>query len=298
MSGDGDINVIGVDLGGTKILAGKVEGGKMTASHRTLVPIGGSENAVLRALLEAIDAVIDTETSGIGVGVPSVVDIEKGIVYDVQNIPSWKKVYLKNILEHKYGVSVYINNDANCFAVGEKYFGEGQNSESFAAVINGTGMAAGLIINDKLYNGSNCGAGEFGTMPYLDHTFEYYCSGQFFKNIHDVDGETLFRQASAGDQNALAIFKEFGGHFGKAINAILYAIDPELIILGGSVSKAYPFFKEGMWESISKLAYRTVVNNLTIRLSTKPDIAVLGAAALYFDATSGRVNYDSKIRQN
>ncbi len=286
MRGKGDIKVIGVDLGGTKILAGKVQDGRMTASHKTLVPVAGSENAVLGALIEAIDAVIDEEVTGIGVGVPSVVDIEKGIVHDVQNIPSWKKVYLKDILEHKYGVSVYINNDANCFAVGEKYFGEGRNSQSFAAVINGTGMAAGLIIHDKLYNGSNCGAGEFGTMPYLDHTFEYYCSGQFFRNVHGVGGESLFRLASDGDQNALAIFEGFGGHFGKAINSILYAIDPELIILGGSVSKAYPFFNKSMWDSIKELAYTTVVQNLTIKLSTNPDIAVLGAAALYFNATS------------
>lgn len=286
MRGNGGIKVIGVDLGGTKVLAGKVQDRRMTASHKTLVPVAGSENAVLGALQEAIDAVIDDEVKGIGVGVPSVVDIEKGIVYDVQNIPSWKKVYLKDILEHKYGVSVYINNDANCFAVGEKYFGEGRNSQSFAAVINGTGMAAGLIIHDKLYNGSNCGAGEFGTMPYLDHTFEYYCSGQFFRNVHNIDGEVLFNLASDGDQNALSIFEEFGGHFGKAINSILYAIDPELIILGGSVSKAYPFFSKGMWDSIKKLAYTTVVQNLTIKLSTNPDIAVLGAAALYYNATS------------
>ncbi|RLD21460.1 MAG: ROK family protein [Bacteroidetes bacterium] len=284
MRSNGDIEVIGVDVGGTKILAGRVYGGRMTANHKTLVPGGGSENDVVRALFEAIDKVFDKDISGIGVGVPSVVDIKTGIVYDVQNIPSWKKVYLKDILEHRYGIPVYINNDANCFAAGEKYFGEGQNHENFAAVIIGTGMAAGMIIHNKLYNGSNCGAGEFGTMPYLEHNFEYYCSGQFFKNVHQMDGATVFRQAADGNPDAIALFEELGGHLGNAINAILYAIDPEVIILGGSVSKAYTFFKTSMWESIRKLAYSTVVNNLTIKLSSNPDIAVLGAAGLFFDA--------------
>jgi len=284
MKGMGDINVIGVDLGGTKILAGKVRDGKMTASHKTLVPGTGSENEVLDALFDAIDEVIDEDISGIGVGVPSVVNIEKGIVYDVQNIPSWKEVHLKDILEHRYGVSVNINNDANCFAAGEKHFGQGRNFESFAAVINGTGMAAGIVIHNRLYNGLNCGAGEFGTMPYLDHNFEYYCSGQFFNNVHHVNGETVFQRAEEGDEKALAMFEELGRHFGHAINSILYAIDPEAIILGGSVSKAFTYFEKSMWKSIEKLAYRSVVENLTIKLSSNPDIAVLGAAALYFDA--------------
>jgi glucokinase len=289
MRSDEDIKVIGVDLGGTKILAGKVQGGNMTASHKVLVPEGGSEQDVFRSLYTAIDEVIDDQVSGIGVGVPSVVDIQKGIVYDVQNIPSWKEVHLKDILEEKYGISVYVNNDANCFAVGEKYFGEGRNHESFTAVINGTGMAAGIIIHGRLYNGAHCGAGEFGTMPYLDQNFEYYCSGQFFKNVHGVNGEIVHQRAEAGDQSAIAMFSEFGRHFGNAINAILYAIDPEIIILGGSVSKAYAFFRKSMWESIEKLVYRSVAENLTIEISTNPDIAVLGAAALYFDATSGRI---------
>ncbi len=286
MRSTGDIKLIGVDLGGTKILAGVVQDGKMTVSHKSLVPTAGSENDVLSALFNSIDEIFDDEISGIGVGVPSVVDIKTGIVYDVQNIPSWKKVYLKDILERKYGISVYVNNDANCFAAGENYFGKGRNYENFAAVINGTGMAAGIIIHNRLYNGSNCGAGEFGTMPYLDHNFEYYCSGQYFENVHNVDGGILFEQATAGDQNALAIFDEFGGHFGYAINAILYAIDPEVIILGGSVINAYSFFEKSMWKSIRKLSYSSVVNNLTIELSSDPNIAVLGAAALYFDATN------------
>jgi len=298
MSGDGGIKIIGVDLGGTKILAGMVRDGRMVASHRTLVPAEGSENEVLCALFDAIDEIVDDEVAGIGVGVPSVVDIEKGIVYDVQNIPSWKKVYLKDILEHRYGIPVYINNDANCFAAGEKYFGEGQNHENFAAVIIGTGMAAGIIIHNKLYNGSNCGAGEFGTMPYLDYNYEYYCSGQFFSNVHHVDGETMYEQAIENNQKALAMFEEFGRHFGNAINAVLYAIDPEVIVLGGSVKKAFPFFEKGMWESIRTLAYSSVVENLTIKLSVNPDIAVLGAAALYFDAVSARGIYDPKSIQN
>src|SRR5690606_24955530 len=119
--------------------------------------------------------------------VPSVVDVDKGIVYDVQNIPSWKEVPLKAIMEERYGVPVQVNNDANCFALGEKYFGQGRDSKAFIGLTLGTGLGAGIILNDKLYAGPNCGAGEFGMVPYLDYHYEYYASGQFFTLLHHTD---------------------------------------------------------------------------------------------------------------
>jgi len=77
------------------------------------------EQSVLESIYDLIDRFTDEEINGIGIGVPSVVDPVKGIVYDVQNIPSWKEVHLKEILEEKYKLPVYVNNDANCFAAGE-----------------------------------------------------------------------------------------------------------------------------------------------------------------------------------
>ncbi len=73
-----------------------------------------------------IGRVFTPNAAGIGVGVPSVVDIDQGIVYDVQNIPSWKEVPLGRILGERFGRPVYVNNDANCFAAGEKHFGKGK----------------------------------------------------------------------------------------------------------------------------------------------------------------------------
>jgi glucokinase len=279
-----DISVIGVDLGGTKILAGKVTADRVVKQFKELVPKQGTQDQVIEALCNAIDQVFDSHIAGIGIGVPSVVDVEKGIVYDVQNIPSWKEVHLKEILESKYGVPVYLNNDANCFAIGEKYFGKGKQYENFVALIVGTGMAAGLIINGKLFNGANCGAGEFGTIPYLEHNFEFYTSGQFFTNVYQVKGEDIFRLAQQGDQDALKMFDEFGSHFGNAIKTILYAVDPEVIILGGSVSQTFPFFEKSMRKGLTSFAYQKTITKLKFDISTNPDIAVLGAAALPLEA--------------
>jgi len=278
------MTVLGVDIGGTKVLVGRVENQVMQDSCKETVPDTDKEEEVIAVISRAIDPLFDQSITAIGVGVPSIVDVKKGIVYDVQNIPSWKEVHLKEILEKKYRVPVHLNNDANCFAIGEKYFGKGQGRDHFVGLIVGTGMAAGLIIHNKLYSGSSCGAGEFGMLPYLDHYYEYYSSGQFFSNIHDQEGAVIYQQARAGEPEALAMFAEFGAHLGNAICAILYALDPDLIIMGGSVSKAYRFFQESLWESIRKMVYRSVPEHLSIELSDNPDIAVLGAAALCYDA--------------
>jgi glucokinase len=289
MSKKTDQTVIGVDLGGTKILASQVEKEQVLQSRKVGVPQGGSEVAVLEAIYEAIDPLFSTKIAGIGVGVPSVVDVERGIVYDVQNIPSWKEVPLKKILEARYKVPVYLNNDANCFAIGEQYFGEGRNYANFVALIIGTGIAGGLVLHDQLYNGFNGGAGEFGMLPYLDQHLEYYCSGQFFQNVHQTEGPLVYEQAKAGDPAALAMFEELGNHIGHAIKAVLYTLDPDVIILGGSVAQAYPFFEKSLWQAVRTLAYSSVVSRLEIKLSTNPEIAVLGAAALCYDAFKNKI---------
>lgn len=276
--------LIGIDLGGTKILSGKIENSKVSDTFKINVPDNGTEDEVLNQIFKAIDVFFNEDIIGIGIGVPSVVDIEKGIVYDVQNIPSWKEVHLKEIIESKYNVPTYVNNDANCFAVGEKHFGIGRKFKNFVGLIVGTGMAGGVIINNKLYNGYNCGAGEFGTMPYLDQNYEYYCSGQFFKNEYNKEGSQLYAEALESDTEAFKIYNKFGFHFGKAIQAVVYAIDPDIIILGGSVSKAYAYFKDSMWHSLESFEYKTTLKNLRIEISQDSQIALLGAAALYYDA--------------
>ena len=160
------------------------------------------------------------DVAGIGVGVPSVIDLKTGTVYDVQNIPSWKEVPLKARLEERYGRPAYVNNDANCFAVGEKYFGKIKPYDSAVGLIVGTGLGAGIIANGRLYSGVNCGAGEFGMIPYLDRTLEDYASGRFFKRVHGV-GPRACRTGGTRRPGPLAIFAEFGRHLGEAVKVVL-----------------------------------------------------------------------------
>lgn len=277
--------IVAVDLGGTKLLTGRVQGQSVAARCTRAVPSTDSDEVVLQVLMEAIETVLDSETAAIGIGVPSVVDVERGIVYTVQNIPSWKEVHLKERLEAVFRKPVYVNNDANCFALGECHYGKGRGFRHIVGITLGTGLGAGIIIDRRLYNGSNCGAGEIGTIPYKEQTIEYYCSGQYFPREFGMSGEVVFERAKAGDAAALRAYEAFGHEMAHALMTTLYAYDPEIVILGGSVSAAFQFFRKPMMEKLaSSFAYQHALSKLVIDASELPDIALLGAAALHLDA--------------
>jgi len=278
-----DKKIIGIDLGATNIRGGLVDGNNLSGMNSKRINSSGSVEDVMKDMYAIIDSLIDNDISAIGIGVPSVVDVKLGIVYDVQYIPSWKEVHLKKIIEERYRIPVLVNNDANCFAIGEYYFGKGFESENMIGLTIGTGLGAGVIINRHLYAGPNCGAGEFGMVDYLDHCYEYYASGQFFQNVYDTDGEEVFKKAEAGDLRAKQLYSEMGKHLGNAIKLILYTYDPSLIILGGSVRFAYPYFHETMWQRIHSFAYTKSLKNLRIEISELENSGILGAAGLYYD---------------
>lgn len=279
--------VVGVDLGGTNVRAGLVDGGRLRVVRSAPVRSRGSMEDVLEDLVGVLDAVMRPEVAGIGAGVPSVIDLATGTVFDVQNIPSWKEVPLRDRLERRYGRPVTVNNDANAFAAGEKSFGQARPFDHAVGLIIGTGLGAGIIANGRLYSGASCGAGEFGMLPYLDGDFEAYASGQFFERVHGASGRELAARAEAGDAAALAAFAEFGRHLGEALKVICYAVDPEIVVLGGSVSRSYRFFQAALKETFRTYAYSLARERLRIEVSTTDNIAILGAAALALDAARG-----------
>lgn len=276
--------VLGVDIGGTKVACGLVTNDNIENLHSVKISSKESKEVVVEEVLEAISKVFVPDLIGIGVGVPGLVDSPQGIVYQLQNIPSWKEVHLKEAIENRFKIPAHINNDANCFAIGEKYFGKAKEYEHFVGLAIGTGMGAGIVSNGKLYGGVGCGAGEFGCIPYKDQIMEYYCSGQFFANIHGLEGSQMAALAQQGDPKALEAYAEFGGHLGHAIKTILYALAPQAVILGGSVSQGFDFFKDALWESVRLFPFKRILENFKIEQSATNNSAILGAAALCFDA--------------
>ena len=272
--------IIGVDLGGTNIRAGLIEEGVIMSINQALLIEKESLHRTISQLISVISTLIRPDVKGIGVGVPSVVDIERGIVYDVVNIPSWKKVELKKILETEFKIPVRINNDVNCFALGEHKYGQGKPFSSIVALALGTGLGAGIIINNALYSGNNCGAGEIGSLTYLDKNFEFYTSSSFFETRFSTSAFQAHEDALDGNAKALEIWAQYGFHLGNVLKAVAYTYDPEAIILGGSISKAFDFFQEPMKQAMDDFLFPETIKRLKIMRSKIGNIALLGAAAL------------------
>lgn len=271
---------IGIDMGGTNIRIGLVAGDDIIKKVERSTLAHRKEKEILDDLIAAIGEVISPDVKSIGVGVPSVVDIKTGVVYNVANIASWKEVPLKDILEAEFNIPVAINNDANCFVLGEQKHGEAKGYSNVVGVTIGTGVGSGLILNDQLYSGSNTGAGEIGDFPYLDKNAEYYCSGQYFTNMHNIQGYKAAIRAKEGDLEALKMFRKFGEHVGTLMKTVVFAYDPEIIVIGGSVSKSYPLFSDEMHRVINTFPYQNTIKNLRISISQREDIGILGAAEL------------------
>ena len=239
---------ISVDLGGTHVRVARISNGIIEKCIKEKCNSNGDENDVLQQICKLIDEVINDNVERIGIGVPSVVDHEKGIVYDVQNIPSWKEVHLKSFLENIYHLPVVVDNDVNCFALGEIVYGVGKNYKNVVGITLGTGVGAGIICNGKIYRGTNTGAS---------------------------------LRASQGDEKAIALWQEFGKHLGKLMQAILFTYDPDAIIIGGGIAAGFPYFMESMKNSMHEgFPYQHEADNVQIFISELPNCNLLGASEI------------------
>lgn len=175
----------------------------------------------------------------------------------------------------------FIDNDVNCFAIGEKLYGIGKDYENFVGLAIGTGIGGGIINKGRLLADANCGSGEFGEILYKDGRYEDYCSSLFFENKYHTDGKTLFGKAKKGDEKALQIFEEFGFHLGNAVKTVMFAVDPEAIIIGGSIAAAKNFYEKAMWKQIQTFTFSRSVTKLRIEfLEETKHAPILGAAAV------------------
>jgi len=279
-------SLIGVDLGGTKVAAGRIDEGELSNTAYKLIPAKSSDpRDIINVVIEVIDRLFDETVLGIGIGIPGLVDREDGIVNDVQNIPSWKEVHLKDILESRFDVPVYLDNDANCFALGEARFGMGKGVDDFVGLTLGTGMGGGIIKEGFLLPDAHCSSGEFGNIPYLDTIYEDYCSGKFFMKQYGLRGEEMATAAAEGDRLALKAFEEFGIHLANAIKTIKLSVDRKKVIIGGSVAQAGKYFETSMWKSLLDFPFPRAMRDFEVNFSDVKNIAILGAASLYLDRT-------------
>jgi glucokinase len=260
--------IIGVDIGGTEIKAGIVSNNKIL--KKAVLKTGKTKKEVVNNILKSINRLFSKKIKAIGVGCPGPADYEKGIIGKTPNLPL-KGVNLKKIISKKFKKRVVISNDANCFVLGEAIRLKKRNAVGLTL---GTGVGGGIVINGKLYRG-NGNAGELGhcTIKFdgpkgiINGDLESYISAKAIRRDY---GKSPDRLKSGKAWNSV------GEKLGIGISNLINAFDPDVIVLGGGISRAFNLFKNGMNKEINKRAIRKVPI-----VKGKEDSGIIGAACLY-----------------
>ncbi|MBW2991717.1 ROK family protein [Candidatus Woesearchaeota archaeon] len=284
--------IIGVDIGGTNIRAGLVtSSGKVKKRAEIATGAEKGRDEILKRIFRLINKFMEKDVIGIGVGIAGPVDPYKGLIIDSPNIPEIKGLELKKVLEEKYKCLVKVDNDANCFALGEAVFGAGNKSKYVIGVTLGTGLGGGIVINKELYHGIGS-AGELGHMSInfdgLESktgntgAAEEYLSKRALERMGEIlnvkTPKALFDMAEKKSALARNRFKEYGYYLGIFITNLIHIFDPDCIVIGGNISDSWKYFNKSMFSEIKR---RALFNHAKIvRRKLGDDSAVMGAASL------------------
>ncbi len=291
--------ILGIDLGGTKILSGLIsDKGEVLGSPYT-IPTGGKdpERAIVNRIFSAIektmaDAGLKTvDISGIGIGATGPLDMKKGLILDCPFLPTLKYFPLSKTIHDKYGIPVFLDNDANCFALGEYFFGAGAKCETVLGYTLGTGLGCGIVIKGKVYTGATQHGGEVGTSPYQDETIEDIVSGSGISRIYkaicgkDKLARELAGLALKGDKYAIQTWEQFGEHLAYAVAWGINIIDPDIVILGGSIANAMELFAPAMEKSLrNNISPLPAEKTKVVRAVLGDHAGLIGAACLVLQA--------------
>jgi glucokinase len=250
---------IGLDVGATKIDGVLInEKGRVIRQKKILTRKTRKE--FLKEIFSLIQQLKTGKISGIGIGFPG--QVIDGKVIGLHNLPKIKNLNLKKIIEKKFRVKTLVDNDANCFALAEA---RSRKVNNLVGLTLGSGVGGGIIINGKVYRGKDGLAGEFGQIIYQGKTFEDYCSGKFFK-------KKPFNKKS---------YEKYGFHLGNLMNVIVNSLNPEILVLGGSVSKSFDLFKKSMKRNFEKSVVYPQLKKTKIVVSKLQYAGAIGAAFLH-----------------
>jgi|YNPBryantNP2012_1023418.scaffolds.fasta_scaffold00377_1 Transcriptional regulator/sugar kinase len=276
------------------------------------VIIGRAENIVQEAL--DIGKQRGLQPLGIGLGVPGLVDIQNGTLVFAPNL-HWREVPLRQMWTRHFALPVFVENEANAAALGEYYFGIARGVRNLIYLSAGVGLGSGIIINGKLFRGSNGYAGEVGHMTMdpngelcgcgkrgcwetmvgpraivrrvrraLENGSQSLIPSLVEGDLSRIDVSAVVQAAQAGDQVARTALEEVGVCLGIGISNLVNAFNPQMVILGGALSLACSFLLPAIEETVQMHALPQPREALTIATSAHgADACVMGAVALVLD---------------
>ena len=298
--------VLGIDIGGTNIRFGLInrQGHLISKTSLSTKSFIRHKNKLITSLVLEIRKITEekklrkSQILGIGIGLPGLVNTPKGLVYLLTNIPGWKNVPLKKIIEKRLRIPTFIDNDVNLMALGEWRYGAGDGLKDIVCITLGTGIGGGLIINHRLYRGEGFSAGELGHIPINEKGPMCNCGGvacleryignktllskarRLFKK-KDISLEDITSMASKGNKKALEFWNEVGVKLGVGLSGVVNLLNPQRIVIGGGVSGAHRFFFSSVRKTLKQRAMKIPAQMVEIvKAKLGNDAGIIGARVL------------------
>ena len=278
---------IGVDLGGTNLrIAAVEETGSQLELINGFTELARGRERVMADISSAIKRLIGRFTtshrlSGVGIGVPGVIDLERGTLCSASNLPGWSDYPVRRELEKLLGTPVLLENDANCAALGEKWLGAGSRVENLCMLTLGTGVGGGFVFGGKPWHGATGMAGELGHMTVIPDghpcgcgsrgCLEQYASAGAIRRMaleqlansgrddllalarnREFGAETVFEYAERGEAWARTVFDIVGSTLGIALANLINGLNLPMYVVGGGVSAAWTSFSPAMFSELEK----------------------------------------------
>ncbi len=276
------MKVIAVDIGGTNIRVALIESSGDSILERTSYPIdkrGGEK--VVEQIIQLIKPLIK-DTKGIGITIAGAVTSD-GLVW-APNIAGWKDLPLEKTLKEEFDVNVMVKDDRSSMIIGESHFGVAKGYKNVAYIIIGTGIAAGLMIEGKVYAGSRDLAGSIGWLitdgkirQDLPHgNFESKVGGLALEKKFGMNGQKLGEMASKGDLKALESLNRLGEEIGIGIVDLVTVVDPEIVVIGGGVSKSWKYIEKGIRHTLNEWGHPILKDIKVVCSSLSDNAGILG----------------------
>ncbi|MDE2853067.1 MAG: ROK family protein [Chloroflexota bacterium] len=295
--------VIGIDLGGSKIALGLVDPrGEIRARRRIDTNSEAGSKVVVERIaaeVEALKATLPPEEAlaAVGVGAPGPVDHVSGDLLTLVNLPGISNSPFRRLLQERLSLPVALDHDAKAAALGEFHYGAGRDGDSMIYIVIGTGVGAAIIYQGKLIYGEGNSAGESGhmTVDPKGHPchcgsrgcLETYTSGPALAKHYaaasgqTVTGAEVSARALAGDEVALEVLASAGRALGIAIASLAMTLNIERFVIGGSVALAGDLLLNAARESLTLYSFKAVSAKVNVRAtSLGEDAPILGAAWL------------------
>jgi glucokinase len=308
-----EAEAIGVDLGGTKMLLGVLDGDSKTVWESRERSAGEAEDELVELLVREV-AEARAERAGveaIGMGIPATIDHEKGLAVAAVNLPI-ENLPIRDLVAERTGLPTFVDNDANVAALAEHLFGAAREAQNAVMLTIGTGIGGGLILGGEIYRGATGAGAELGHMAIqMDGPgcqgncpnrgcVEAFASGtalgregraaaesnpdsalgKLLAEGEEVDGKAVTVAAQAGDETAIEVFDLVGSRLGVALASFANIFEPEVIVVGGGVMAAGDLLLDPARRELEARALRPMNRTPVVAAELGEDAGMIGAAAM------------------